>query len=425
MRRRVKDNSGVALEWEIKRHRRREVVPCRGVDPILIVGGGLGGLTTALALARRGWSTRVLEGAPEFGAIGYGIQFGPNVFHVFDRLGLIDEVIAAADQPPAVLMLDALTGKELLRIPTGSTFRARFKYPYIIVHRIDLHNVLLEACRRSAAIELVPHAMVTGFEDRGEDTAVTTADGRTFSGAAVVAADGVRSLFRAKLIGDGDPRPIGYVAHRTIVPMGELKADVPRDCVVLWGGPGFHIVHYPLRHDALFNIVAVFRTSTHAEKGDVASYRAELERTYRDAHPGMRAMLAMMDLGRRWQVGDRDPVRHWHRGRVVLLGDAAHAPLQSLAQGACMAIEDGYCLGELIAAAEGDFATAFRRFEAARLVRTARVQLESRALWQFYHAEGIARDVRNETVAAWDEAHLFACLSWLYDGSPVPAEIRL
>src|SRR5579864_6693384 len=170
-------------------------------EPILIVGGGLGGLTAALALARRGRAVRVLEGAAEFGAIGYGIQFGPNVFHVF---GQAEAVMAVADSPPAVLMLDALTGKELIRIATGgAAFRARFKHPYIIVHRIDVHNVLLDACRASDAIELVADAMVTGFEDRGDSVAVTTADGRTFSGAALVAADGVRSLFRAKLIGDG------------------------------------------------------------------------------------------------------------------------------------------------------------------------------------------------------------------------------
>src|ERR1700722_5610193 len=163
-------------------------------DPILIVGGGLGGLTTALALSRRGLTARVLEGAPEFGAIGYGIQFGPNVFHVFDQLGLMDQVLSVSDSPAAVLMWDALDGKELVRIPTGTSFRARFKYPYIIVHRIDLHNVLLDACRRSDAIELVADAMVTGFEDGSDRITVTTADGRAFSGAALVAADGIRSL---------------------------------------------------------------------------------------------------------------------------------------------------------------------------------------------------------------------------------------
>jgi 3-hydroxybenzoate 6-monooxygenase len=388
-------------------------------NPILIVGGGLGGLTTALALAKRGLPSRVLEGAPEFGAIGYGIQFGPNVFHVFDRLGLMEQVLAVADCPPAVLMFDALDGRELVRIPTGSaSFRARFKYPYIVVHRVDVHNVLLDACRQNGAIELVSDAMVTGGEDRGDAVAVTTADGRTFSGPALVAADGVRSLFRHKFIGDAE-RPVGYVALRTIVPMAEVKADVPKDCVVLWGGPGLHVVHYPLRHGKDFNIVNVFRTPAHAEKLDPAAARAELDHAYRDTHRGMRELVGMMDLRWRRSIGDRDPARHWHRGRIVLLGDAAHAPLQSLAQGAGMAIEDGLCLGELIAGAEGDYPAAFRGFETARLLRTARVQLESRTLWHsFYHLdEGIERDVRNATVADWDEAHLFKCVSWLYDGA--------
>jgi salicylate hydroxylase len=387
-------------------------------EPILIVGGGLGGLTTALALAKRGRPSRVLEGAPEFGAIGYGIQFGPNVFHVFDRLGLMEQVLAVSDSPPAVSMFDALTGRELIRIPTGASFRARFKYPYIIIHRVDIHNVLLDACRENSAIELVSDAMVTGYEDRGDTVVVTTVGGRTFSGAALVAADGVRSLFRQKFIGDAE-RPVGYVALRTIVPMAEVKADVPKDCVVLWGGPGLHVVHYPLRHGKEFNIVNVFRTPAHAEKLDPAAARAELDHAYRDTHQAMRELVGMMDLRWRRSIGDRDPVRHWHKGRVVLLGDAAHAPLQSLAQGAGMAIEDGLCLGELIVGAEGDYPAAFHRFETARLVRTARVQLESRTLWHsFYHLdEGIERDVRNATVAGWDEAHLFKCVSWLYDGA--------
>src|SRR4051794_20054790 len=116
-------------------------------DPILIIGGGLGGLTTALALARRGLPSRVLEGAPEVGAIGYGIQFGPNVFHVLDRIGITDAVMAKADCPPAVLMRDAFTGDVVVTIPTGASFRARFKRPYIIIHRIDLHHALIEACK--------------------------------------------------------------------------------------------------------------------------------------------------------------------------------------------------------------------------------------------------------------------------------------
>ncbi len=391
-----------------------------GGDPILIVGGGLGGLTAALALARRGLTARVLEGAPEFGAIGYGIQFGPNVFHAFDRIGVSDAVLEKANSPPAVVMFDALDGKVVTRIPTGPSFRARFKYPYIIIHRIDLHNVLLDACRRERLITLVPDAMVTHFDDRGDGVTVTTADNRSFEGAALVGADGIRSRTRAQLFADGDPLPNGFVGFRTIVPIGEVTADVARDSVALWGGPGFHIVHYPLRHGTLFNIVAVFRTSPHFERGDVAAYRAELEQAYRNAHPTMKALLAMLDLSRRQAIGDRDPIRRWHKGRVVLLGDAAHPTLQSLAQGACMAIEDGVCLADCVATAGHDFEAAFGRYERARALRTARVTVESRYIWDVYHADGISRDVYWQMMGERTEADTFQCLAWLYDGFVLP-----
>ena len=390
-------------------------------DPILIIGGGLGGLTTALALAQHGLASRVLEGAPEFGAIGYGIQFGPNVFHVLDRIGASDAVLEKADSPPAILMFDALSGKEVTRIPTGPSFRSRFKHPYVIIHRIDLHNVLLDSCRRNPLIMLVPDALVARHEDRGDGVSVATEDGRSFEGAMLVGADGIRSRTRAQLFADGDPRPNGFMGFRTIVPMGDVTADVQRDIVALWGGPGFHIVHYPLRHDTLFNIVAVFRRSAHSERGDVAAYRAELEHAYRDAHPTMKALLAMLDLSRRQAVGDRDPIRHWHQGRVVLLGDAAHPTLQSLAQGACMAIEDGLCLADCIAAAGGDCEAAFRRYENARSLRTARVTVESRYIWDVYHADGVTRDVYWQMLGERTEADTFRCLAWLYDGFALPS----
>jgi salicylate hydroxylase len=390
--------------------------------PILIVGGGLGGLTAALAVARHGQAVSVLEGAPSFGAIGYGIQFGPNVFHVLDRIGVGDAVLEKADSPPAVLMIDAFNGKEVTRVPTGASFRARFKYPYIIIHRIDLHNVLLEACRRNPLVTLVADAMVSGFTEHGDQVTVATEDGRSFEGTLLIGADGIRSRTRGQLLADGDPLANGFMAFRTIVPMGDVTAEVQRDIVALWGGPGFHIVHYPLRHGTLFNIAAVFRRSARSERGDLAAYRAELEEAYRDAHPTMKALLAMLDLGRRQAVGDRDPVRHWHRGRVVLLGDAAHPTLQSLAQGACMAIEDGLWLADCIAAANGDHEAAFRRYENARVVRTARVTLESRYIWDVYHSDGINREVYWQMLGERTEADTFQCLAWLYDGFALSTE---
>jgi 3-hydroxybenzoate 6-monooxygenase len=250
-----------------------------------------------------------------------------------------------------------------------------------------------------------------------------TVDGRSIDGAALVGADGLRSTVRQQMLGEAEPRMIGYVAHRTIVPMADLKADVARDCMTMWSGPGFHMITYPLRAGTLFNIVAVFRTSTYAERGDIEGYRAELDRTYGNSHPTMKALLAMMDLERRWAISDRDPIRHWSKGRVTLLGDAAHPTLQSLAQGACMAIEDAVTLVECIDLADGDFAAAFRDYERARYLRTARVQYESRYLWDnFYHVEGIEREVMRQAASARGEDEMFDCVAWLYDGFPLPQQ---
>jgi 3-hydroxybenzoate 6-monooxygenase len=390
-------------------------------DPILVIGGGLGGAAVALALGRKGFSVRVLEQAPEFGVIGYGIQLGPNVFSMFDRLGVTDAVLSHSITPNAILMIDSVDAGEIVRIPTGESFRSRFQRPYIVIHRVDLHRVLLDACKALSSVELVPSTAAEYYENHDDHVRVRTKDGHSLTGAALIGADGLRSTIRAQMLSEGEPRTIGYVAHRTIVPMKNVGADVHRNEVVLWSGPGFHIVHYPLRAGQLFNIVAVFRTSTHGEKGDAGAYRAELDHTYRDSHAAMKSLLAMMDLERRWVISDRDPIRHWSTGRVTLLGDAAHPTLQTLAQGACMAIEDAVCLAELIDMADGDFGRAFRQYERARYLRTARVQLESRYLWDnFYHLDGIAREVARTAWSERDEQQIFDCLAWLYDGFPLP-----
>jgi 2-polyprenyl-6-methoxyphenol hydroxylase-like FAD-dependent oxidoreductase len=395
----------------------------RNNDPILVVGGGLGGASISLALARKGFRVRLLEQAPEFGVIGYGIQLGPNVFPMFDRLGVADAVLGQAIVPDALRMIDSVDAGLIMKIPTGASFQQRFKRPYILIHRVDLHRILLDACERQANVELMPLTGAESFEDRGDHVRLRTTDNRTIEGAALIGADGLRSTIRQQMLDEGEPRMIGYVAHRTIVPMADVRVDVHRNEMVMWSGPGFHIITYPLRRHTLFNIVAVFRTSTYAERGDHAGYRAELDHTYRDSHPTMKALLAMMDLERRWAISDRDPIRHWSNGRVTLLGDAAHPTLQSLAQGACMAIEDAVCLAEMIELAEGDFAEAFRNYERARYLRTARVQYESRYLWDnFYHVEGIEREVMRQSASARSEQDVFDCVAWLYDGFRLPTQ---
>jgi salicylate hydroxylase len=390
-------------------------------DPIIVVGGGLGGAATALALGRKGHRVRLLEQAPELGVIGYGIQLGPNVFPMFDALGVRDAVMRVADVPTTVRMRDAFTGENVTEVPTSKpSFAARFKHPYIIVHRIDLHRALLDACRQIPSISLEPSMSVAGFVDHGDHVTVRTEGGQSIDGAAVIGADGLGSTIRAQLLNEGRPRMNGYVAHRTIVPMETLTAEVSRDDVVLWAGPGFHIVHYPLRHGTLFNIVAVFRTSSYSERGEVKKYRAELMHTYRDAHPGMKQLLQMMDLERRWAISDRDPVRRWSKGRVTLLGDAAHPTLQTYAQGACMAIEDSVVLAELMELSGGDYAGAFQRYQAMRAVRTARITLESRAVWEIYHAEDLAREALWQQLSERSDDDVYQCLAWIYDGVQAP-----
>jgi 3-hydroxybenzoate 6-monooxygenase len=390
-------------------------------DPILVVGGGLGGASVALALARKGFRVCLLEQASEFGVIGYGIQLGPNAFYMFDRLGVSEAVLAQSIVPHALLMLDSVDAGVIARIPIGASFNARFKRPYIVIHRVDLHRILLDACEAQPNVELMPLTGATRYEDLGDRVRLHTENDRLIEGAAIIGADGLRSTIRQQIVNEGEPRMIGFVAHRTIVPMSEAPADVRRNEVVLWSGPGFHIVHYPLRAGTLFNIVAVFKTSTYLERGDIASYRADLDRTYRDSHPSMTALLSLMDLSRRWVISDRDPIRHWSKGRATLLGDAAHPTLQTLAQGACMAIEDAVCLAELMEQAGGDFAGAFRRYESARYLRTARVQFESRYHWDnFYHVGGIEREVAREIWSRRSEQEMFDCLAWLYDGFALP-----
>jgi salicylate hydroxylase len=395
-------------------------------DEILIVGGGLGGLSTALALGLKGIAVRLLEQTEKIGAIGYGIQMGPNVFSVFKQLGVSDAVLKKSHIPSGLLMLDAYSGEQLASVPFGAAFEKIFNAPYVAIHRVDLHNILLDACRKLPNIHLDLSITVTGFKDLGDLVSVSTAQGHTIEGAALVGADGLRSIIRSQMYPRDEPRSIGYVAHRTIVPMDAVPRNVRRDEVVLWAGPAFHIIYYPLRDRTELNIVAVFKTPTHAQQQDPATHKAELQEIYRHTHPDMQAILALMDLSRRWPLADRNPIRHWAKGRVTLLGDSAHATLQSLAQGAGMAIEDAGYLAALLNTANGDVVAAFARFQQDRVIRTSRVQLESRALWDVYHAEDeIVCEVRRQQYQERTAEDYYRCLNWLWTPIEMPATSKM
>ena len=378
----------------------------------LIVGGGLGGLAAALALARRGIPSHVLEQSPSFGEIGAGIQLGPNVFRMFDRLGVAEAISRDAVFVDRLVMMDALTEEAVVTGDLGKAFRKRFGAPYAVTHRADFHRILLEACEASGTVTLETNAQVVSIEDLGGRARARLADGSSREGSFLVGADGLWSKVREHVVGDGPPKVSGHIAYRAVLPMEEAPEDMRWNAAALWAGPRNHLVHYPLRRSTLFNLVAVFHSDRYVEGWDSEGDPEELMARFAGISPRPMALLEKIETWRMWVLCDREPVSEWSRGRVCLLGDAAHPMLQYLAQGACMAVEDAVALADALAA-EADVERAFRAYTKARYLRTARVQLTARMMGEIYHAEGVRRELRNHVLSTAD---LREGMSWLYGG---------
>lgn len=384
--------------------------------PVIIVGGGVGGVATALALGLQGRPVTLLEQADQIGAIGYGVQLGPNVLPMLRQLGLAEAALAKAYLPTDISWYDLNTAQSLARIPLQSeAFATRYADShYMAIHRVDLHELLLAACQRLPNVQLNQSTTVTGYRQDDDGVQVSVEGGATLDACAVVVADGLRSRLRAQMHPNDAPQDTGYGAHRAIVPMAyapELARQ--RQGVTMWSGPGFHVIYYPLRQRTELNIVVVVRLPP-GVADDAAAYRAHIERIMDSAQPEPRAVIARVSLDRRWAIADRQPLRRWADGRVTLLGDSAHATLQSLAQGAGMALEDAVTLAALLERSGGDYAAAFQKLQRARFLRTARVQLESRALWDTYHCEDVHAEVRASDWGARRAEDFYRCLDWLW-----------
>ncbi len=388
--------------------------------PILVVGGGIGGLAAALALSKKGRAVQVLEQAAAFGEIGAGIQLGSNVFKMFAYLGLTEAINRAAVFPDNLIMRDALSGEELIRVPVGSeAFRARFKYPYGVTHRADIHGSFLEACQKSPLVTLSASQKVVGYEDKGDRVAVRTEGGASFEGELLIGADGLWSTVRARLVGDGKPRVSGHIAYRAVIPTSKVPAHLRQNNVVLWAGPKTHLVHYPLRRGEVYNLVVVFHSSRYEEGWDTYGDPEELHERFKGERPEVLEFLAMVNAWKMWVLCDREPIKGWSKGRIVLLGDAAHPMLQYLAQGACMATEDAVVLANKLDAAKGDYSSAFDAYEKERYLRTARVQLMARFYGEVYHATDVKRDLRNSLLKNATPEGAINGAAWLYEGIPV------
>ena len=387
---------------------------------ILVIGGGIGGVATALALARRGLRSRVLEKASEFGEIGYGIQQGPNAYRMLEWLGVMKNLEPQAVFTKNLVLIDALTDRELTRISCGEAFRAHFRAPYTVVHRRDLHGALLEACRKRDEITLHTSKELVSFSERDRSVVAKFADGSEYEGRAMIGADGLRSRVREVLIDDGPPRPVGHVTYRGVVPFDQVKDRSRFDDMVIWIGPKLHFVQYRLRGGTVMNNVATV-VSSKFENGERRDYGGpdELAEVFSKTTPHVQEMLGYVGKDKNWVLHDREPRPGWTRGNVALLGDAAHPALQYLAQGACMAIEDAVVLSGKLAKALGsagaDVGAALAAYEEERYLRTARVTITSRVFGDIIHANGGARDLRNHLLAQ-RTPETFWEVDWLYRG---------
>ena len=381
-------------------------------NPVLIAGGGIGGLAAAIGLARKGLSVCVLEKASQLGEIGAGIQLGPNAFHAFDALGVGDAARALAVYVDRLQLMDALSAEEICQIELGDAFRARFGNPYAVVHRGELHRMFLNACEDHPDIELRTSAGVSGYESCNGGVSARLESGEELPGAALIGADGLWSAVRAQMIGD-DVRVSGHTTYRSVIPVEDMPEDLRWNSATLWAGPKCHIVHYPLRGGTAYNLVVTYHNDAPSPVMGKPVSHDEVRQGFEHVADKARKLI---DKGRDWKLWvlcDRDPVMNWTDGRVALLGDAAHPMMQYMAQGACMAMEDAVCLAEELGQDVSE--DALNRYQTRRRLRTARVQLQSREVGtHIYHPEGAHAQLRNAVAQSKSQSEWLDIISWLY-----------
>lgn len=384
--------------------------------PILIIGGGIGGMSTGLALAQAGFDVHIVEQAPEFAEIGAGIQLAPNAVRILADLGVLSDLDRVAVRPRNLVFMHADTGQHLTTIDCGAPFLRRYGQPYTVMHRGDLLEVLLGACREHERITLENNRQVVDIQDLGTSAEVRFADGDAYRCDAVIGADGLWSRTRA-LLSDDQPIADTYIAYRGALPMSGISVPVEPDDEIIWIGPHKHLVQYPIRGGELYNQVAVFRSAAYrpeVEQTDQWGTPAELDQSFATACEQVRASIGLFNRDRRWVMYDREPLANWTRGRITLLGDAAHPMVQYLAQGACQAIEDAGCLARQMTKHDGDIDEAFAAYQAERIPRTALVQRVARGWGQVWHDDGDVIPALRDRLFGRRRADDYSDLDWLY-----------
>ena len=383
--------------------------------PVLVSGGGIGGLAVALALVRQGFQVQVFEQAPEIGEIGAGIQLGPNAFHAFDALGVGDKARGRAVYTDYMVMHDAIDETLVGRIETGEAFRRRFGNPYAVIHRVDIHKSLLEGAVESGRVQFFTNTRIERVEQDEGNKTVTAIDqnGKRWVGQALIAADGGKSVVRAQYVND-PPRVTGHVVYRAVVEKADFPDDLKWNAASLWAGPKCHLVHYPLRGGEQYNVVVTFHSRQQEQWGVTDGSKEEVESYFQGICPKARQLIELPKSWKRWATADREPIDTWVFGRVTILGDAAHPTTQYMAQGACMAMEDAVTLGEALRVTNKDWDAALQLYQKNRVTRTARIVLSGREMGRLYHAAGVERLVRNSLWKGRSQERFYDAMEWLY-----------
>ena len=383
--------------------------------PVLIAGGGIGGLAAALALVRQGFHVQVFEQAPEIGEIGAGIQLGPNAFHAFDALGVGDKARGRAVYTDYMVMHDALDESLVGKIETGEAFRQRFGNPYAVIHRADVHGALLEGVVETGRVEFFTNTRIEKVEQDEAAKTVTAIDqnGKRWVGQALIGADGGKSVVRAQYVND-PPRVTGHVVYRAVVDKADFPDDLKWNAASLWAGPKCHLVHYPLRGGEQYNVVVTFHSRQPETWGVTDGSKEEVESYFQGIAPKARQLIDLPKSWKRWATADREPIGTWVYGRATLLGDAAHPTTQYMAQGACMAMEDAVTLGEALRVTNKDWDAALQLYQKNRVTRTARIVLSGREMGRLYHAAGVERLVRNSLWKGRSQERFYDAMEWLY-----------
>ena len=288
--------------------------------PVLVVGGGIGGLATALALSRKGVAVQVLEQAPEFKEIGAGIQLGPNVFRMFEVLGLTEQMFHWAAFPEGLEFRNSITGETIVDQKIDKRFHDKYRAPYGVIHRADMLNVILDACKKSNLIKLATSQKVVAIDDDGSGVTVRTESGEIYKGAALIGCDGLWSTVREKIVGDGKPVVSGHIAYRAVLPTSEWPKEYRLPKMIVWCGEKTHLVHYPLRRGELFNLVAVFHSDRYEEGWDTFGDPEELHARFADKCEPVRTLLQKIEAWKMWVLCDRPAIKNWTQGRITLLG---------------------------------------------------------------------------------------------------------